>query len=178
MDLDKSLLTNYLLEKSASKELLDSLDKLDKPLIDFLTLLASELGPSANSINSILQIVREISLRDGTSSSEVIKAVNIQALIDTKRARKEKFSLIRQAFEQIRFPEKTRIEKEIYSLVSDIKREFNVKLELPQDLEGDILSISVNFKDPESLLENSKRLESLSSSPKLTQLFKVLKGDI
>ncbi len=141
--------------------------------------LITELSPSANALRNILLLIEEIAKRESLSLSEVYSSSALfQVLQDKDIPRKEKTKRVREILERRRYPERTRLENLVQENVSGISRKFNIKVTLPDELEGDRLEIKMYGRSPEDFQDAAQKLAMLSESRELNTLFGILRGEV
>ena len=85
--------------------------------------------------------------------------------------------MILKELEKLRFPMKFELLDNINKNKKDILKKYGVKVNFPEDLEGDRLSINIDFKSSADLSDKSEKLLKLSSDNSLSEIFRVLSGD-
>ena len=143
-----------------------------------LELLITSLRPSANSLRDVIGIVREISGRDKLSFAEVLSESEIATLLTpgSQLGRKEIKRRLDELLRRRRYPESTRIEQQLELKVKAIAKDVGLRLQLPEDLEGDAVTVTLSLSSAEGAQEAAKKLLSLAAHQEFASLLKVLKG--
>lgn len=145
---------------------------------DSVLAIIRTLSPSSNSLRVIIDLLKDISHRDGTQVSKILSDILFKDILSLGVSSKEKLVKLKTSLERKRYPEKYRIEQELEELVDLIKANYGIKVALPVDLEGDQLEVKFTFRTESSLLSTSERLRDLSLSTELKTLLAKLKGEI
>jgi len=136
-----------------------------------------QLRPSANALKAILELARDIAARDDTSLVQVLGEAELtQVLGDGDLNKKDKYARIRYLIERKRFPEKAAVEDALHLLTKELLSTHGIRLELPDDLEGDSISMNLRFRSKEELLQVSERVSQLSKDERVARVFELLSG--
>lgn len=148
-------------------------------LSESLPQLISELSPSANALKGVLVLIDEISKREKVSEKEVfISCCLSEVLADENIPRKEKIKRVRDRLEKRRYPERSRLENMIEENVSAIRKNYNLKISMPEELEGDSIELKISGRNAEDFKLAAERISKLSESGELSTLFGVLRGEL
>lgn len=139
--------------------------------------LVNALDPSANTLRGILDRVREIGARDGKELREVLASPKISRILrEEGLARKERQKKLRDALDAERFPERDKIQERLDECRRELTKACGAQVTLPDNLEGDEVTITLRVRSPEDLSERANRLERAAHHPLLDELFSVLRG--
>lgn len=101
------------------------------------------IKPNANKLNELLDLIRDISARDGITVEDVLQRYQLLTIVTNPSvAAPEKVAALRQTLKGIKFPELTRKQAELSKLITE--------LHLP---EGAHLRADPYFEDPNFKLE-------------------------
>lgn len=163
----------YVKEKRVDEKLSSQLHGLLKESPELLGILVEDLAPSANTMRQILECAAEIGQRDGSSISRVLE----NAMKDIGGAsRKEKQAELRRSLECLRYPIKTKVLEKAEELKRTLQGQYGVKVELPEDLEGDQVQVSLRIRSSEDLGNYLPRLARLAKDKNLDELFCLMLG--
>lgn len=144
---------------------------------DFFVELLSELEPSGNTLKNILGLVSEIARRDGQSLPEVLTDEHIDKLrLDANLSRKRKQQLILSRLKRMRYPERAKVEDKLHQLSRKLGGLYKCKIELPKELEGDAVHLTLKVRSPSELSSDLSALGKMTSDPDLESLFEILQG--
>ncbi|HMO18460.1 MAG TPA: hypothetical protein PKA63_06570 [Oligoflexia bacterium] len=169
----------YIEEKHVEASFADYLRSLDRNSEKAVEELIIKLSPSLNSLKSLITLLDEISRRDKTSWLDILSAKEPVEILDAESlGRKEKLGRLRDFLETLRYPHRSKLEERISNLERVIRSEFNVKLKLPEELEGDSVEFRFTSRNASDLSEYSRKIMDLSRSPELNELYSILKGEV
>lgn len=134
------------------------------------------LGPSANTLQEILRIAAELAVRDSQALASVLSSASAPVISREGVGRKQKQKLIREALQDLRYPELKRLKENLELHQQKIRKDCGLKLQLPDDLEGDSLSVEVSARSSEELLKLSERFRELAEHPSTKAVFEILGG--
>lgn len=141
--------------------------------------LVAELCPSDNTLRTVLGLATEIAKRDKRSLASVLLDGEIEAIRCSQTvSRKEKQRQIRRVLERMRYPIRAQLESEVEGRVEVIRKECGVRLELPRDLEGDVVKMTLSVRSADELLECAERLKKVAQHRNTGEIFSLLRGEI
>lgn len=170
----------YIIVKHLDSSLVEEIKALcpeDRSSIENLSL---ELKPSANNLREFYQLTKEICSREKINLSALLREKGFAELLDSNSnlSPKDKLKKLKYALEARRFPETEIIKNKINQSIKEITKKYNLKLNPPEDLEGDTFSLTLNFNSPEQLKTLVVKLDSLSQDKNLEEVFSTLKGEL
>ncbi len=172
-----NLLCEFAKKPGVDSELGDYLRSLRNSDAKALAAYLSATSPSVNTLRETIRICREICIRDELSISELLEQLRLEEFLQSGMSRKQKALAFRKELEALRYPERTRIQREVKATIASIRRDFGAVLTIPKDFEGLKLSISFDIKEASDLNELSQKCSRLATSPDMLQLFKLLRGE-
>ena len=171
------VLNTFIMEKRVSGELLDFLSALGEADKSSVSSLIREINPSANTLRNLLQLAEEVAVRDDKPLHLVLGHTEIQnILLQEKLSRKEKQKKLRLMLEVLRFPEIYQIQQRLAEAEQTLLTEFDLRAELPKDLEGDSIAFRVSVREPEDAQAWAEKLSLAAKHPALIELLDLLKG--
>lgn len=167
-------LEKYLSSKKAEAKLLEVLAQL--PEEDRLTLqeVVECTSPSISVFREILNFSRQICARDKVTLRHIVESCLDKSLEQAT----VRLSSFRAKLFSMRYPERARLESIIAENLVKIKRNHNLSVKLPEELEGDVMKVELRFRNAEDLKKNIQRLESFSCSDELENISGILKGEL
>lgn len=140
--------------------------------------LVSVLEPSDNTLRAIFVVASEIATRDRKTLASVLQNREIEQILqDDLLNRKEKQRRIRSVLENQRYPLRAKLEQAVSDRVAKLRREVNLRVQPPLDLEGDCLTVTVSARSVEEILERAESLRSLAEHRATRELFSLLSGE-
>lgn len=138
----------------------------------------SLLSPSKNAEAGFLELARQIARRDDLEVEQVLGDEEIiEVCSREKLGRKDKLKLVRLKLEQIRFPLLKELEGRLESCKKTVQKELGLTLDLPDQLEGDTVSVRLKFRSGADILVASQKLESLAEMEETQEIFSILLGE-
>lgn len=110
---------------------------------DALLQLARELRVGENQLRDLWNWAEEIGERDRLTLSQVFASEPIAAARARELGRNDKLKLIKAALRRVRFPQLTAVEDRLAELVRTLHLPRNVRVTLPEHLEGDQVRIEI-----------------------------------
>ncbi|MCC6932517.1 MAG: hypothetical protein IT292_04595 [Deltaproteobacteria bacterium] len=169
-------ISDYLNRYRADNALADLVTKLSPQSYPFIESLLVELRPSLNYLRQIIVLLLEIAGREGVGTEAIVSVELWQAILAEKNSRKEKQKELRQWLETKRYPLKQALLEELQSLQKSLLTDHGFSMKVPEELEGDNLTLSLSFASPGELKENTERLASLAIDQRLKEIFDLLLG--
>ena len=139
--------------------------------------LVSQLQPSANFLRDVLDLAEEISARDGKAPHDILSEPGVREIILGELGRKDKQKRIRQYLESRRFPMRSKIAARLNMLQRVIQKNAGVRVEFPEDLEGDQLTCAISFRSADELSRVAEQLAGLKDATELKEMFSLLRGE-
>lgn len=169
----------YIIEKSVEGALLERLSRSTSEEKQALSKILSELSPSANTLKIFLTLADEISARDKVTSESVLSEPHlIEILCAEKISKKEKQKKLRVALEERRFPIRKKIQNELEACKKEILKNTGLKVEIPEELEGDSVELTIKARSNEDVQKASQKLSALAEQESLKKIFQILRGEL
>jgi hypothetical protein len=178
-----SALESFLQERQVEGEFRAQLLALDAEAQAVVGRLVSVLAPSANALRELLSMATEVAARDKATLQDVLSEREILTLIadlDSQQRssnKKQLFAEVKQHLFARRYPEVARVQSRLAALQKEIATRFGLRVELPPELEGDKLSVSVAARSAEDFAKVGAALLELSRSEQLREVYALLKGE-
>jgi hypothetical protein len=174
----KKIIDQFIEERRVDSSTAVFLREMGKELKDLIAEYISELLPSSNAFRGILTLVNEISHRERVDRYSILNDHNIKSLLFQEEVpRKEKIKKVREYLERKRYPERSRLEDSIHGLMKKIRKDYNLKITLPDELEGDSIGVAISGRSPDDFRAFGEKILRLSDSSELSALFSILKGE-
>ena len=174
-----SRLEEFISNKSCSKQLVSWVSEISSEDEQAFDELLAQIKPSANGFRDLASLLREISLRDSTTITDIfIRADLNEILSNDKLSPNDKQKILKQTLKKIRYPELAKLEAALNKEVQSIRKNYAVSIELPDDLEGMNLKTRFNLRSKEDFSKASERLKEISEGPELMRIYSLLSGEI
>ncbi len=136
--------------------------------------LAQSLRLSDNQLRDLWAWAGEIAARDQHSLAEVLGSAEICSALRQPVGRHDQLKLVKAALRRRRFPQLSANEDRMRVLVRQLNLPAGVRVELPEFLEGDELTIHMGVRDPKTLRLAAAALLAAADSPTCAELFHLL----
>jgi hypothetical protein len=136
--------------------------------------LAQELRLGDNQLRDLWDWADEVAARDKQSLAEVLAVEAIAAVRRRGVGRSDKLKLIKAALRRRRFPQLAATEDRLAALVRDLGLPRNVRVTLPEFLEGDEVRIEIVANSTASLQDAAARLLAAAQTPACHAIFALL----
>ena len=172
-----SVIGSFIEERRVDAKFQSRLNELQETEQVIVERLIQCLSPSANTLRELIRLAEEIAARESRSLLDVLSAEKINQLLEHSSSKKERQRLIRQELEQQRFPKLHKLHAELNQYQTQLLNDLGLRLELPRDLEGDTLSLTISAKTARDFERQGAKITELSTHPALARIFSLLKGD-
>lgn len=149
-------------------------ERLDAADGQALLALAIELRPSENQLRDLWEWAADTATRDGTSLAAVLGDESLRAVRRRPLARSEKLTLVKKALRRLRFPQLAASEAALAEHVRALNLPRSVRIEFPDQLEGDDLRVSFTARSPDEWAALARALLAAASDPRCAALFETL----
>lgn len=180
--MEQQQIETYIIERQVSGDLLDQLRSLDSLERAVVGRLIVALAPSANALRDLLVLAAEIAVREKKTLAAVLSEDSIDLLLSKYEKqhlasnKKQLLAEIKQSLFSRRYPEVAQIQGRLSTLQREIATTFKIKVELPPELEGDRVTVSLSARSEADFAAYGESLTKLAASPQLREIFAVLKG--
>lgn len=163
---------NGVLSNTISLAMALELEMLEKDEGSAFAVLFDNLKLSLNKQREIITHIKEIAIIENISIINLLTKSHLREIADNKDLdRSQKITKIRIYLKQRRFPEITRVEKELEIKIKKLKLGSNIKLIPPKNIDASTYSLNLRFANIEQLRENKTTLEKILQNPILKDIF-------
>ncbi len=146
---------------------------LDAESADRLAALFCDLRVSLNKQREILNLVREIALRDDLEMPDVLEGRNMTDILsDPEKDRNQKARQIRLYLRKCRFPAISAAEERYAACVKELKLPKDLRLIPPKDFEGSVFCFQLYFSSIKELEYVLTQLELSYKTPAFGEIIK------
>ncbi len=115
--------------------------------------LAVPLAMNDNNLRDVLDLLEDIAARQGSSVARVLEREDIAALRRRDMGRSDRIREVKSCLRRLRYPQLSEALLRIERLRGDLALPRCVGLELPENLEGDELTVTLKVSSAEQLRE-------------------------
>ena len=172
-------LRSYITERHISGTLCERLESLDSNSAAAVCQLLREVAPSANTLREYLRLLDEVALRDQSTIATLLGDRHLSdTLAEVGISRKEKQKKVRTHLERLRYPELSAIADRLEGCTKSLLQKTGVRVELPQDYEGDKVQVTLSARSPSEFVELAAKLSALAAEEQCSELFAILRGEV
>jgi ParB family transcriptional regulator, chromosome partitioning protein len=164
-------LKNAIVSNVLSLSMALELGKLDKKTGIAFTQLFADLKLGLNKQREIFTLVNEIAHRDGLPMMAVIKAPELQVILnDNHFDRNQRAQKIREYLKQVRFPIITTAEQAFKAHLKTLNLSANAKLIPPENFESTMYTLKLTFSRISELHDHKLRFDALIENPVIQKI--------
>ncbi len=136
-----------------------------------LTGLFSRLKPSLNRQREFLELLREISLREGVGIADILREPEPGSILGDPAADRNRTSrLLRDYLVRRRFPHIARAEADVARAIEALGLGADVSLSPPRHFEGGAFTLALSFRDRRGLERQRDTLDAMLRHPALERI--------
>ena len=131
-----------------------------------------------NHLRDLMDWVEEIALRDQSTMTEILTwkpIVDIES--DPRLGRADKLKRVKEELRRLRFPRLAQIEDSIRLRIQELKLHPEIRLTVPQGLEGGKLRVEFSASTPEELKNLTVKLAEVAGANSIREIFALLAGE-
>ena len=137
-----------------------------------LIAILKPINPSANKLNELLILIREIAARDGASVENILARYQLLTIVaDPNVASPDKVAALRQTLRSVRLPQLTERQRKLTELISNIQLPNSAKIVADPYFEDPNIKLECRFSAPEELDVIVKRIQSAFEQQQWQRLF-------
>jgi ribonuclease D len=136
-----------------------------------LLALMQELRPSENQLRDLWKWIEEIAARDQSSLASVLASEPLTATRRRNVSRNDRLKLVKGALRRQRFPQLAATEDRLAGFVRELGLPRNVRVTLPEFLEGDAIQVAITASSPAALRAAADALQAAAASAACAALF-------
>jgi hypothetical protein len=139
-----------------------------------LLTLAQELRLGENQLRDVWDWAEEIAARDGVSLADVLAMDGVVAARRRAIGRNDKLKQIKGALRRLRFPQLSAVEDRLQAHIRALGLPENIRVRLPEFLEGDALQIEVVATSADGLRQAAAHLLAAAQASACEAIFQLL----
>lgn len=136
--------------------------------------LAQELRLGEHQLRDLWEWAEDIAVRDQSSLAQVLAVDLVAAARRRKLGRNDKLKLIKAALRRLRFPQLSSVEDRVAALVRQLGLPRNVRVILPEFLEGDALRVEITAESASALRAAVAGLLQAADTRTCAEIFELL----
>ncbi len=157
-----------------SGETLARLDRLEPASRAALEAIVQPLRLSDNHLRGVLDLVEDTAARCSTSVAEVLGDAEVAALCERPIARSEKIKALKARLRRLRYPQLSAALTRVDELRNALELPGRVRLEVPDNLEGDDVVVTLRASSADEMRAHSERLAAAMAGGEIESIFTIL----
>ncbi len=138
--------------------------------------VAERLRLNENQFRDLLDDVVDIAVRRGGEVAQVLDDPAVQGVWARHLGRNEAIKALRAVMRRLRYPQLSRAEQQLATLIKALRLPLGAQLGLPAMLEGDHVTLTVRAASAAELRRRTAAAATALRDPQLEALFDVLEG--
>lgn len=132
----------------------------------------AHIRPSANKLNELLTLIREISARDGMSVEDILAHYQLlQVVADPSTSPTDKVRALRQALKGLRLPQLTERQRQLTSMIDSLELPQSARIVTDPYFESHKMKLEYQFEHPEELDILIKKIQEAFNKQQWQQIF-------
>lgn len=132
----------------------------------------AHIHPSANKLNELLSMIREISARDGMTVEEILSHYQLlQVVANPTTAPVDKVRALRQALKGLHLPHLTERQKQLSTLIEGLALPDSARLVTDPYFESQKMKLEYHFSQPEELSNFISKIQDAFNKQQWQQIF-------
>lgn len=150
----------------------------DQTARDSLFRLAAGLKIGENHLRDLMDWLEEIALRDHSTIEAILVSKRITDIeSDPRLGRADKLKRIKEELRRLRLPRLAQLEDSIRERIQELRLHPEIRLTVPQGLEGGKLRVELSASSPEELEKLSTKLVEAAGTDTVRQIFALLTAE-
>ena len=141
-----------------------------------LLCLATELRLGENQFRDVFDLLQDIAARRGYGIAEVLADRPVAAVMHTPAGRSDKIKALKAVLRRLRYPQLAAVEKRLDELRRQLGLSQGIVFELPQNLEGESISIRFSGRSAVELRGHASALVAALQKEQVEEMFRILEG--
>jgi hypothetical protein len=142
-----------------------------------LLAVAERLRLGENQVRDVLEAAEDIAARRGAGIAAVLGGAEVRAVLDADLGRNEAVSALKNALRRLRYPQLSAAEARLATLIATLALPAGTKLDLPRNLEGEEVCVTLRARSAAELRARTQRLAAALERPEVEEIFAALGGD-
>ena len=166
----------YIVKKNVTLQFLKKYCKMD--FISFLSIIeiARKLQLGANKLRNLMSMMHEIAFREKCTPFQILKTPELSKIINnSSMTNSQIWDHLSQLIYNLRYTEWPKVEKELINDITSLNLPKGIKISYPKYLEGEFLSLNINFRNQDELLQQGEFLTNLSKLDSMKNIIKKIK---
>lgn len=136
--------------------------------------VAEPLRLGENQLCDLWGWLDEIATRDATSLAAVLNSPALAKALQSKVGRNDKIKLLKTALRRLRYPQLVEVEDRLAALIRHLALPREVRVSVPDFLEGDTLRVEITVRDATALQAAAGALLRAAEQPSCAAIFRLL----
>jgi hypothetical protein len=142
-----------------------------------LLALAERLRLGENHFRDILDQLEDIAVRRASDVARVLGDASLRDVLERDLGRSEALKALKLALRRLRYPELAETERRLAELARALELPAGVRVEFPENLEGEHLSVTLRARTAAELRAQARALAAASERREIDEMFERLGGE-
>jgi hypothetical protein len=139
--------------------------------------IATRLRLGENQFRDVLDDLVAIGARQGCDIAEIASGTTLRAVLARGLGRNEAVKAFKAALRRLRYPQLSATEQRIDELGKSLKLPAGVRLELPENLEGEHVVVTLRARSANELRAQARAVVTVLQGAALDEMFALLDGE-
>jgi hypothetical protein len=144
---------------------------------DALLSVAERLRLGENQFRDVLDAAEDVAARKGSGVASVLGGAEVNLALSADLGRNEAIKALKNTLRRLRFPQLSAAERRLEGLVAGLGLPAGAVVELPQNLEGEELCVTLRARSAAELRARAQGLAAALGRAEVDQIFAVLGGE-
>lgn len=174
--MSESAVRTYAAEKRFTAATLERW--LAQPPVDRAALLelAARLRLGENHLREVMNDLAAIGSRRACGIAAVLQGDDLRSALDQRLARNDAIKTLKQALRRLRYPQLSSAERRLAELGRTLHLPAGVRLELPENLEGEHIAVTLRAGSAAELRVQAQAVAAALQGGAIDEMFTVLEG--
>jgi len=134
--------------------------------------------PGVNKWRDLLELVEEISRRDGITPKEIFSSPStLETLQDNNLTPSQKYDRVHEGLQQKRYPVLSDLKKQIARALDEMKLDDKTRFKYQESFESDEMKLELKFRDERELSQQVEKIFQALQSGSVEKIIKIIKAD-
>jgi hypothetical protein len=139
--------------------------------------VAAQLRLGENQFRDLFDDLLAVGARQGCTIAAVVDSAALRAVLASGLGRNEAVKGFKRAVRRLRYPQLSAVEQRLAELAKTVRLPAGVRLELPENLEGEHVGVTLRARSAAELRAQAGAVVAALQSAPLEEMFALLEGE-
>jgi hypothetical protein len=135
-----------------------------------------ELRLGENQLCDVFDALEDIAVRRDCSIASILDGDVVKAALGRDLGRSDRIKMLKACLRRLRYPQLSAAEDRVAELTRELGLPGGTRLEVPEFLEGDAVTVTLRAKSAADLRAKASRLAEAVAQPQCEEIFAILEG--